>query len=182
MSIKQKINRRTLTSYHEAGHAVVAFDQGVRIYGINIKPDSDRLGHIRIDTLLLDRLVPTFEYDKGSRNRFLMERHVMVLLGGQTAVHRLDPSRKTKSGTAPQEGSDYLTAQRLVGYFTGSKKEGEKYLDWLEVRVAGIIRAPLKWYQVKVLAQALLEHEKLGARRIREILKQAGHEWVERKG
>ena len=72
MSSRKKPDQRTLTAYHEAGHAVVAFDQGVRIYGINVRPDEDRLGHIRIDTLLLDRLVPTFEYDKGSRNRFLI--------------------------------------------------------------------------------------------------------------
>ena len=95
MSARKKSDQRTLTAYHEAGHAVVAFDQGVRVYGIDVTPDQERLGNIRIDTLLLNRLVPTFEHDKGARNRFLMERHVMVLLGGNAAVCRLDPSKKT---------------------------------------------------------------------------------------
>lgn len=182
MKGKKEPDQKVLTAYHEAGHAVVAFDQGVRIYGIDITPDRGRRGHIRIDTLLLDRLVPTFEHDKGSSNRFLMERHVMVLLGGRAAVRRLHPSRSLRSGPIPLEGSDHLTAKRLVGYFTGSKKEGEKYLDWLTVRVEGMIRSPWRWHQVKKLAQALLVHEKLGARRIREILREAEREWARKHG
>jgi len=182
VSGKRKYDRRTLTAYHEAGHALVAFDQGVRIYGVNVTPDRERRGNIRIDTLHLNRLIPTFEHDKGARNRFIMERHVMVLLGGNAAVCRLDPSRKTNTRTVPGEGSDFLTAQRLVGYFTGSKIESEKYLDWLAVRVEGIIRTPWRWYQLKKVAQALLENEKLGPRKVREIIKEAGQEWMEKQG
>src|SRR5680860_341347 len=104
----KQYDRRTLAAYHEAGHAVVAYDQGVRVHGISIVPDEGRMGHIAIDTLLLNRLAPTFRFNKGARNRFTMERHVMVLQGGHAAVHHLDPTKKELAETVNGEGSCLL--------------------------------------------------------------------------
>jgi hypothetical protein len=174
----QKTAYRTLVAYHEAGHAVVAYDQGVRVHGISIVPDEGRMGHARIDTLLLNRLVPSFPFDKGARNRFAMERHVMVLLGGSAAVHRLDPAQKVRmKGISPCEGSDSTTAKSLVDAFTSGEEEAEKYYQWLEARTGGIMANPWKWYQVQRLAEELLANEKLGARKVREVIREAGRQW-----
>jgi len=179
---QKKHDRRTLAAYHEAGHAVVAFDQGVRVHGISIVPDEGRMGHIAIDTLLLNRLAPTFRFNKGAINRFTMERHVMVLQGGHAAIRRLDPAKKALAETVNGEGSDQNIAITLVKAFAAGDLEAEKYYEWLDARTEGILANPMRWYQVKVLAEALLELEQLGARRVREIIKGAGEEWVRAEG
>jgi hypothetical protein len=175
-------DRRTLVAYHEAGHAVTAYDQGIRIHGISIVAEERRTGHIRIDTLLLDRLAPTFRSDKGARNRFTMERHVMVLLGGYSAVRRLHASKVDESENLHREGSDHSTAMNLLLTFAADEAEAAKYYEWLKARTNGIINSPLRWFQLEKLAGALLDHEKLGARRVRETLREAEMEWGEKCG
>ncbi len=180
MTGPQKQDRRTISAYHEAGHAVVAYDQGVRVHGISIVPDEGRMGHIAIDTLLLNRLAPTFQFNKGARNRFTMERHVMVLQGGHAAVHRLDPVKKNLADTINGEGSDQNIAMSLLKAFAVGDREAEKYYQWLDARTEGIMANPMRWFQVKILAEALLEHEQMGARKVRMIIKEAGEEWCEK--
>ncbi|MDF1525127.1 MAG: hypothetical protein RRA15_02730 [bacterium] len=181
--MKSKLyDRRTLAAYHEAGHAVVAYDQGVRVHGISIIADEGRMGHIAIDTLLLNRLAPTFGHNKGANNRFTMERHVMVLQGGHAAVHHLDPAKKELAETVNGEGSDQNIAMSLVNAFAEGEKEAEKYYLWLDARTEGIMGNPMRWFQVQALAEALLEDEQLGARRVRMVIKEAGEEWVRAQG
>ena len=174
-------DRRTLAAYHEAGHAVVAYDQGVRVHGISIVPDEGRMGHIAIDTLLLNRLAPTFEYNKGARNRFTMERHVMVLQGGHAAVNHLDPDRQDLAETVNGEGSDINIAMSLIKAFASGNLEAERYYQWLDARTAGILANPMRWHQVEVLVKALLEEGSLGARKVRMVIKEAGERWVEKQ-
>jgi hypothetical protein len=180
LASRKTFDRRTLAAYHEAGHAVVAYDQGVRVHGISIVPDEGRMGHVSIDTLLLNRLAPTFQFNKGARNRFTMERHVMVLQGGRAAVHRLDTTRKVPAETVNSEGSDHNIAMSLVKAFAAGEQEAEKYYQWLDARTEGIMGNPMRWFQVQTLAEALLEQEQLGARKVRMIVKEAGEEWCEK--
>ena len=177
MTVAKKHDQRTLSAYHESGHAIVAYDQGVRVHGISIVPDEGRLGHVSIDTLLLNRLAPTFQNNKRARNRFTMERHVMVLQGGHAAVNQLDPTMKRQAGTINGEGSDYSIAMGLVRAFAAGELEAEKYYEWLNARTEGTMVNPLRWFQVRTLADSLLEHEQLGARKVREIIKEAGARW-----
>ncbi len=136
------------------------------------------MGHIAIDTLLLNRLVPTFRTNKGARNRFTMERHVMVLQGGYAAVNRLDPARKHQAETVDREGSDRTIAMGLLRAFASGEVEAERYYQWLEARTEGIVASPMRWSQIRTLADALLEQDQLGARKVREIIKEAGEEWI----
>jgi hypothetical protein len=138
------------------------------------------MGHIAIDTLLLNRLAPTFQSNKGARNRFTMERHVMVLQGGHAAVHQLDPIRKEHAEAINGEGSDQNIAMSLLQAFTARELEAEKYYQWLDARTEGIVANPMRWFQVRILAKTLLEQEQLGARKVREIIKRAGDEWCEK--
>ena len=175
-------DRRTLTAYHEAGHAVVAFDQGVRIFGISLVPGEGKMGHARVDTLFLDRRTATFPSDKGARNRFTLERHVMVLLGGGLAAEHLDPETGRKGETSHVKGSDHDKAFSLLLQFTGSRAEAEKYYEWLKVRAEGIVLNPRRWFQIKGLAEVLLEQEKLGTRKVMETLKDLEARWCEEHG
>ena len=172
-------DRRTLAAYHEAGHAVVAYDQGVRVHGISVVPDEGRMGHIAIDTLLLNRLAPTFHNNKGAKNRFTMERHVMVLQGGHAAVRQLEPCRLDLADTINGEGSDRNIAMTLIRAFAANDQEAEKYYQWLDARTEGIMGSPIRWFQVRMLAEYLLELEQLGARKVREIIREAEKKWCE---
>jgi hypothetical protein len=175
-------NQRILSAYHEAGHAVVAYDQGIRVHGVSIVPDEKRTGHIRIDTLHLDRLVPTFRSDKGARNRFTMERHVMVLLGGYSAARKLGAKGADEPVCSRGEGSDHATAVNLLRAFAADEEEAHKYYDWLKARTNGIINNPLRWYQLELLVKALIDQGKLGARKVREILREAETRWTKENG
>jgi len=176
---QKPFDRRKLAAYHEAGHAVVAYDQGVRVHGISIVPDDGRMGHIAIDTLLLNRLAPTFQTNKGARNRFTMERHVMVLQGGHAAVHRLVPGSVELADTVNGEGSDQNIAMSLLEAFATGDREAEKYYHWLDARTEGIMANPMRWFQVRILAEALLEQQQLGARKVRDVIREAGERWCE---
>ena len=178
--MSKTFDRRTLAAYHEAGHAVVAYDQGVRVHGISIVPDEGRMGHIAIDTLLLNRLAPTFQHNKGARNRFTMERHVMVLQGGHAAIQNLDPAMEALAETVNGEGSDINIAMSLVKAFASGDLEAERYYQWLDARTEGILANPMRWHQVKALVKALLEEGSLGARKVRMVIREAGEEWLEK--
>jgi len=173
----QRGDRRILTACHEAGHAVVAYDQGIRVFGISLIPGREKMGHTSVDTLFLDRQFPSFPSDKGARNRFTLERHVMVLLGGRAAAERLDPEAVSGGESCPVPGSDHSKALELVLTFTGDLEEAEKYLEWLKVRTKGIVSKPLRWFQIEGVAEVLLEEDKLGARKVMEILRDRETLW-----
>ncbi|MBN2721108.1 MAG: hypothetical protein JXR72_08405 [Proteobacteria bacterium] len=175
-------DRRTLTACHEAGHAVVAYDQGIRVFGISVVPGLGKRGHTCVDTLFLDRQFPSFSSDKGARNRFTLERHVMVLLGGRAAVERLDPEAAFGREGCPVPGSDHIKALDLILRFTGDPLEAEKYLEWLKVRTKGIVSKPVRWFQIEELAEVLLKEDKLGARKVMEILREREALWCRKHG
>jgi len=156
----------------------MAFDQGVRVHGISIVPDEGRMGHIAIDTLLLNRLAPTFEHNKGARNRFTMERHVMVLQGGIASVRRLSPPGKYLPDTPKGEGSDQNIAMTLIKAFAAGEREAGKYYQWLDARTEGVLANPMRWHQVEELVRALLKEGNMGAKRVREVLKKAEEKWI----
>ena len=106
----------------------------------------------------------------------------MVLQGGHAAVNSLDPSRKDLAETINGEGSDQNIAMSLLNAFAEGELEADKYYQWLDARTEGIVANPMRWYQVKILAEALLEQEQLGARKVRMIIKEAGEEWCEEHG
>jgi post-segregation antitoxin (ccd killing protein) len=108
-----------------------------------------------------------------------MERHVMVLQGGHAAVRQLDPHRLELADTVNGEGSDLNIAMTLVRAFAANDQEAEKYYQWLEARTEGIIGNPIRWFQVRMLAESLLELEQLGARKVREIIREAEKRWCE---
>jgi hypothetical protein len=175
-------DKRILTAYHEAGHAVVAFDQGIRVFGISLVPGQGKMGHARVDTLSLDRRFPTFRSNKGARNRFTLERHVMVLLGGSAAAARLDPEQGPDKRDCQLKGSDRRRALDLLEEFTESREEAEKYCDWLQVRTKGIVSSPRRWFQIVGLAGALMKHGRLGTRRVAEILRDLEDRWCREHG
>jgi len=86
------------------------------------------------------------------------------------------------TGAIPGEGSDHSTAMGLVAAFASGVEETEKYFQWLKARTEGLVNNPLRWHQIDQLAKALLEHERLGARKVREVIREAGEEWTESQG
>ena len=58
------------TAYHEAGHAVMAWDQGLKFHHVTIKPHGDSLGHV----LPNKANVASFAWDASDRNRMRAER------------------------------------------------------------------------------------------------------------
>ena len=70
----------------------------------------------------------------------------------------------------------------LLLTFAPDKEEAERYYEWLKARTLGIIKTPQRWFQLERLAAALVGQDKLGARKVREILKEAAEEWIEKNG
>ena len=67
------------TAYHEAGHAAIAWHQGIRVRHVSIVPDAEYLGRVvHSDPLRGIRL----DFDNSDRARLRAERLCRVLLAG----------------------------------------------------------------------------------------------------
>jgi hypothetical protein len=79
------------TAYHEAGHAVVALAQGLRVEGVTIKPSNGSHGHA---TTSLDELKGVLVNGElaGRRLRNRIEKHMRAGLAGSMSQRRFRPS------------------------------------------------------------------------------------------
>src|SRR5947209_3102570 len=77
--------RLEVTAYHEAGHAVAAFNVGRSFRHVTIEPGDESLGH-----LLHDRFSRSFKPDiaMSKRTEATIEDHVLIGMAGMAAERR----------------------------------------------------------------------------------------------
>ncbi|HEV2057553.1 MAG TPA: hypothetical protein VGV06_20665, partial [Methylomirabilota bacterium] len=161
------------TAYHEAGHAVAAHWERVRLESATIVPGDDFDGKVISRNLLHGRNVDS---DASQRNRSRMLRMVRVSLAGLAAQRRFDAeSVKDWHGEY-----DYQKAADLVSYFTENDRELEAYLNLLLVQAEGIFDRPFVWDQVTAVAEALLAKKTLKSLELRRIMHLACQQAMDR--
>ena len=101
--------RRVRTAYHEAGHAIAAFELGVPFREVSIAATTDSWGHLLSTPL---RLREPDVYTMSPRTRDRLERRIIVGLAGREG-NRLLTGRYDHRGA----GNDYQQAGEIARSF-----------------------------------------------------------------
>jgi ATP-dependent Zn protease len=152
-----------VAAYHEAGHAVAAFNERVAIQSITLEVCRDYVGRvihanpyqgIKLDT------------DNTLRSRNRVKAVVRVLLAGFIAQKIKYPSsyRSHHDKTDRQTAADLMLRIASPGTPDASLKQlALEATDTLTVQ----------WYQVEALAQELLKQRTIGREAVRKIIMDA---------
>lgn len=125
------MDKRELTAYHEAGHAVIAYRFGHRFENLSIKPEKKRSGFFR----------PWKKTDNA-------EHEVLMLFAGDAAQKHFCPNDKSNPSI-----SDY----RRIWHLTDSKRP-EAYPELMAKAKKLVVE---NWAQIQAVAEALLETDLL---------------------
>ena len=153
------------TAYHEAGHAVMAWHEGLSINEISIVPDHKSSGRI-IHANPLRGI--HLDMDNSNRARIRAESAIRVALAGPIAQRHYNP----RGFQHRHAESDYELAKDRILYITGSGEEANAYMNLLEIQTRQIVTG-LHWSLVDYLAKALLERQRLSRKEIRATIKQS---------
>jgi hypothetical protein len=156
-----KNSEREAIAYHEAGHAVAAWRQRVKIKSATIIPASDYLGQIKHVSPLNG---VSLEYDGSDRARIRAESAIILCLAGPSAQRRFNP-RSVRSYHAT---SDHEIAADLVNRLDGNERSANAHLKWLSLVTDDLIA--LNWREVEGIALALLERGELSGNAIARLL------------
>ena len=156
-------NERRLeaVAYHEAGHAFMAWKEGVRIHRLSIVPDESTNGRVKHESPLKG---VRLDIDNSGRARVRAEKHIRIYLAGPIAQRKHRPS----SWRQWHGRSDHDEAADLIFRVTGSDEEANAYIKRLSIQTSNMLKA--NWPLVSRLAVAALEHRTLPWRDIKQVL------------
>ena len=163
---QKKATRRTLTAYHEAGHAVAAYLLRKKFRYITVRPDGDYEGYMR------HRRYTGYEQIK---SRSASEKEIMVSLAGGAAIYLLT-GRRDRLGALV----DHHKAMDLAENICASRRECKAFVNWLYVRIEGILRVQANWHAVESLAEELLTQETISYKKAAGLIKAAKRQFRQR--
>jgi hypothetical protein len=138
---------RILTSYHEAGHAVMALLMGRDIQKVSIIPSQNRLGAC------------TIKKGRAKQVQDKLEAEILILLAGMAAEGR-------KSGRYNIQGAsqDLRNVEKLAMARSGNPRQASKLVHKLLDKTQHLLSNKSTWTAVKVIADELIEHESISGR------------------
>lgn len=196
MGASASCDRDRRVAYHEAGHAVARFIEGLTIRRITIEPDevcgTTCEGHVLPTRLPDHNRIPAFDRDARRRWRRRVLRDLEFTCAG-TAAEFLACPELDDDGRGPYfsgvgEGSDYATAKYLaliVAIAEAGVMDGDgRQVEPEETRVMeifdeafGRVRARLNrlenWWQVEALAELLIDRRTLLGREAKAVCDRA---------
>ena len=145
-------------AYHEAAHAVVSLLLRVPFRHISVMASEESRGRMVQGPILEIRE----ERDNPStRTRLWLERRIMVQLAGPAASRLL--------GWDEVGESDWCEARAMARRVCSTEAEALAFERWLYERALNMLREPATWEAVRLVAEALPERGRLGARAVRRI-------------
>ncbi len=138
---------RTLTAYHEAGHAVMALLMGRDIQKVSIIPSKNRLGAC------------TIKKGRAKQVQDKLEAEILILLAGMAAEGR-------KSGRYNVQGAaqDLRNVEKFAMARSGNPGQASKLIHKLLDKTQHLLSNKSTWAAVKVIAEELIEHESISGR------------------
>jgi hypothetical protein len=147
------------TAYHEAGHAVAAWNYGVRFKHVTIIAEEDSFGH------LMHSPPKWFhpDYDSSDRMAMRAQRYIIISFAGQLAQAKF-------RGKHPRwgMGSDNRNAVNMAFYMCGSEKTVDAYLRSCWSASNDLVN--VRWREIKVVAKALLARNILKYEDVLEVI------------
>ncbi|MGD0675836.1 MAG: hypothetical protein ABSC94_10485 [Polyangiaceae bacterium] len=155
-----------LTAVHEAGHAVVAWRQRIKVRRVTIVPSGDALGEV-----LHDRGPALFTASaQGGLSPRAVENRVLVLLAGSE-------SEKKFRGRYDHAAArcDYDRAVELLTNHAGSQEEVDAWMKLQRIRTSRIVSD--MWGEIRAVAAALLRQKTVTGTQVAAIIERlvAGH-------
>lgn len=157
--------RRRATAFHEAGHAVVSVVERVPLTRVTIVEDGDALGscgHMPWPTSVQP------EYDGSSRTTARIRRQIRVLFAGVIAEAK---STGSKRWNLRGFHSDRVSIGDLALYVESGREDASAVCERERCNTEALVAE--HWRAIVSVALALLEHESLSGRRVREIVRAA---------
>ncbi len=163
MSPKARI--RKATAFHEAGHAVIAYLEGVKFRYVTVNPGEDFAGMVRLHKV--PQSVELGEWTPWARHQ--AEARIMLSLAGGYAAAQVFP----RSHSSRLSDADWYLIDCCLGEYGGSNTdERNAYFRWLEIRTRNKVRFRLVWPLIESVADALMERKTLKCSEVGEIIRQ----------
>jgi hypothetical protein len=160
---KRITKRLTSTAYHEAGHAVAHYLLKRPFKYVTIKPEEGSLGHLMPCDLPLS-LREVIEFGEPEESLPILEKLIMINFAGNAAI-AIWTGRNNWQGAR----GDFQNIAQQYCRCCRSPDEETAFLKWLSIRTRNLIGCSLHWPVVEAVAQALLTHERLTSRQVKEI-------------
>lgn len=159
----------TVVAYHEAGHAVAAFDQHLRYKYISIIPDDKgTFGRVLL-SLHPDDSIFHIGYLNDS-GRLYFERRIVTYFAGYVAEAKHQDIELDFEG---EYGADWENALEHAHFACGSFTEELAFAEWLFHRTVVMFKISHNWKMVEALAAELIKQKKIGYQASRKIMRDA---------
>ena len=151
--LKARSSHLAATAYHEAGHAVAAWQKGSRVRSVTIVPSSGAHGTTLHQNPLWRSKIA---FDKSDRMRLRCEKAIIIALAGAAAQKRYAPRSWRKYHGA----EDFEYATELAIHIAGPARDA--FMKWMHAATAALIDS--KWVCVESLARELIVNKILNDR------------------
>lgn len=158
-------------AYHEAGHAVAAFETGVSIRRVTIVPGREYRGRV-FQRALSKSFREKVSAGPQTRERIRLENLIIVRYAGAMA-------EKVAFGRVDRwvgKNSDMNGSADLLTHLADDEKEQGAYANWLWERTRVLISYWATWPGVEALARELLQSRTIKGPLAREIFRKARRE------
>lgn len=138
---------RTLTAYHEAGHAVMALLMGRSVQRVSIVPSQNRLGTC------------TLQKGRAKQVQDKLEAEILILLAGMAAE-----GRKSGHYNVPGATQDLRAVEKLAMVRSGNPRQATKLVHRMLDKTQHLLSSKATWTAVKLIADELLEYGAISGR------------------
>jgi ATP-dependent Zn protease len=154
---------RRSTAIHEAGHAVAAWTLQRKFRSVTVRADAESDGHVRHNPWP-DWSQPDIELS--TQTTLLLQDRIVISFAGPAAERRI--ARRTRAAVNISGQGDRNMAADLGLHLSGSTREWEALLRWLQARAENLVVSHR--HEIKMLANELLQRETLSWRAVRGLL------------
>jgi hypothetical protein len=151
-------------AYHEAGHAVAGWVEGLKMEGASIEPQGDSLGRVNYNDVKFMEEYPE-----------TLRRHLVSTFAGVEADkfysgQPIDPDDPNTDADVP--GSDWSTLLLLTAALAPDPESQVVLQEQAQERAERLLRE--NWHAVGAVAEALLRHRTLECTDLYQILEGTG--------
>ena len=152
-------DKKQLTAYHEAGHAVMALLMGRSVQKVSIIPSQNRLGAC------------TLQKGRSKQVQDKLEAEMMILLAGMAAEGRVSGQYNINGASQDLRGVEKLALSR-----SGNAKQASKLIHRMLDKTQHLLSQGATWKAVKVIAEELQKNESISGRAAKHHLTMAQNE------